>query len=66
MAAGDKWQYQVITQKARGFVRQQIDPDETARLLNEQGTRGWELVGATPIVSYNSTHSISLIFKRPG
>lgn len=64
MAAGDRFAYQVVNVAPRGFFRPRIDGDEVARLCNERGAQGWELVSAAGVGAHPYPAQLTLIFKR--
>lgn len=63
---GNSWEYKVMTLKSekRSFlsITGVPDDDEATRIINREGSQGWELVSAVWPVS---TQPLKLFFKRP-
>lgn len=63
---GNSWEYKVLTLKSEkgGFLNLNAIPkdDEATRIINREGSLGWELVSA---VSVMSSQPLRLFFKRP-
>lgn len=63
---GNSWEYKVLTlkpEKGTFFAISAIPKDEEAtRIINREGSQGWELVNAVAIAP---TQPVRLFFKRP-
>lgn len=43
------WQYLVVTHNVDGFFGPDIDPAQINDLLDQQGSKGWELVNTVDV-----------------
>ncbi len=63
---GNSWEHKVMTlksEKGRWLTVSAVPTDEEAtRIINREGSQGWELVNA---VSIGPTQPLRLFFKRP-
>ena len=63
---GNSWEYKVLTlksEKGNWLNWSAVPPDEEAtRLINREGSQGWELVNA---VASSAAQPLRLFFKRP-
>ena len=63
---GNSWEYKVLTLKSEKsmflkFTHMPAD-DEATRIINREGSQGWELVNAVVVAP---TQPLRLFFKRP-
>jgi len=60
-----KWEYKTIKLKTRGFLGGNFDERALDNMMNEYGSRGWELVaGFDTNKSYGESRDVVVIFKR--
>lgn len=63
---GNTWEYKVLTLKPEKpglFSMSSVpDDDEATRIINREGSKGWELVSAVNILA---SQPLRLFFKRP-